>query len=443
MDDLTTAYTHLATGSPTIALRHALQALRTLQQPGLPPNLSPLPAHILLGEIQLELGAPSAARSAFVAAVTLDPSGTHSGASPFLQLAQLSAEGGHDSVVWFQKGAAVLRREIAALPLNKDEGEDGDDGAALADAEAEAEPLPQRRKKLESELAEALCSIVDVYMTDLSWEADAEAQCEALLTEALALAPDAPAVLQTLASVRISQNRVEEARGALRGSMALWCGPLHDGLVEAEEEGEEERGIGAGVPEFATRISLARLLMEVGMEAEAMRVLERLVAEDDQSVEAWYLGGWCLYLLAQRKKKKEEEESADEDASGRVDGAGLIDGEGKGEREGDGGGKRNGEGMGEGEGHTTTTTTTTTLEESREWLQQSLTLYELLEYEDERLREHAGELVRVIDVQVEGGSGGEEDDGDGSDEAEGGGDARNGYAVSDGDVDGDHEMHDA
>ena len=104
-----------------------------------------------------------------------------------------------------------------------------------------------------------------------SWEEDAESRCEALITEALLVTPEAPEVLQTLASIRISQLRTEDAQAALKRSISLW-----KDLTPEDPK----------VPDFAVRVSLARLLMEVTLEFEALEVLERLILEDDQSVEA-------------------------------------------------------------------------------------------------------------------------------------------------------------
>ena len=192
-------------------------------------------------------------------------------------------------------------------------------------------------------------------MTDLSWERDAESNCKSLIAEALLVAPHSPEPLQTLASIRISQTRMPEAKKALADSIALWKDlPPED----------------TGVPDFPTRISLARLLMEVEMEEEALEVIERLVTEDDQSVEAWYLGGWCLYLLGE---KRENIQDADADAV-------MHDGKPQKERE--------------------DSLHVASLVSSREWLRQSLQLYQVLEYEDERLRDHAKELVDGLDAQL-------------------------------------------
>ena len=202
------------------------------------------------------------------------------------------------------------------------------------------------------------------------WEEDAESRCEALISEAIAVNPNAPEVLQTLASIRISQLRTDEARSALSKSMELWKDlPPEDPTI----------------PDFAIRISLSRLLMEVSMELEALEVLERLILEDDQSVEAWYLGGWCLNLLAEKQEApKEEEPEAVTPESKRH--ASLV--------------------------------------ASREWLKQSLALYDTIQYEDERLKEHALELVGEMnkelgeDMEEENEGEGEEGEGEWEDQIE-------------------------
>ena len=349
-----------------------------------------LPAHNLLGEIYLELGNPTSARTHFLHAVTLDPSGqipTPQGGGPekFLWLAQLSDEGGQDSISWFERGAAVLRREIAATQQQQSDDKEGPE-------------------KLKRQLAGALCGMIEVYMTDLSWSSSAEAQCERLISEALLMTPNYAPPLQTLASIRISQNRIVEARKALRESVALWRTASADG----DEDDDDD-----AVPDFPTRISLCRLLMEVGMEEEALGVVERLVREDDGSVEAWYLGGWCLYLLG--GKQAEAGKSGNHDGvngvDGMEDGDGVVqDGLGKNEKEENGDGNLYMQSM----------------VSSREWLKQSLKLFEMVGYEDERLRDHARELVGEIDG-IFGEQGAEEEevvveewDGFGDDEDEDG-----------------------
>lgn len=135
--------------------------------------------------------------------------------------------------------------------------------------------------------------------------------------------------------------------------------------------------------------------MEASLEFEALEVLERLIMEDDQSVEAWYLGGWCLYLLAEKQQAPKDAKAEEDEESPRH--ASLV--------------------------------------ASREWLKQSLKLYDLLGYEDERLRDHAMELVQEMDKEI-----GEdiEDDSD----AEGDGEEWLDEEIE-ADSDDDHEMADS
>lgn len=289
------------------------------------------------------------------------PESQGGGAEKFLWLAQLCEEGGRESVEWFEHGCDALRRQIASLEELISESSSTSDGA---ETEAKVKAVEKKRK-----LAEALCGIVEIYMTDLSLESDAESQCERLITEALSVAPDAPEPLQTLASVRISQSRTVEAKEALAKSIALWKD------IDVDIDGADQAvDADSKIPDFSTRISLVRLLMEVSMLEEALMVLDRLVSEDDQSIEAWYLGGWCLFLAAEGRKGEE------------------IKGEGR---------------------------TLTALQSSRHWLRESLRLYNGLEYEDERLREHAMELVADLDREL--GPGNEDEagaDGGWEDEAD-------------------------
>lgn len=331
------ALTLVEQSQPDEALRKAKQLWAQIQNGGVSQTL---PALNLLGEISVELGAVDAAREYFQEAVTLDPNGKvpesmGGGAEKFLWLAQLCEAGGKESVEWFERGIAALQVEIAAL----------DAGEATAGSNEDALLLMRVEKK--KKLANALCGIVEIYMTDLSWEDDAETRCETLITEAIAMEDEtSPEVLQTLASVRLSQERTEDARAALRRSLGLWSD------LDPEDD---------AVPDFATKISLSRLLMEASMEAEAMQVLNRLVLEDDQSVEAWYLGGWCQYLITERSK------------------AGGQDGK-------------------NGNAEDVFEDLEVTMKGSRHWLKTAIKLYEALDYEDVRLLDHAQELVTELDA---------------------------------------------
>ncbi|EGR45942.1 uncharacterized protein TRIREDRAFT_123437 [Trichoderma reesei QM6a] len=330
----------------------------------------------LLGVLSVEDGEVEDARDYFLRAVKLDEEGTldekiGGGPEKFLFLAQLSEEGGQDSVQWFERGAAALRKQIQRL--NDVANRTPEQQSAL--------------DELQSKLGGVLCAVAEVYMTDLSWEADAEQRCEALVTEAMLIAPNFAETWQTVANVRISQQRLDEARAALKRSLELWqdLPPEHP-----------------SVPEFPTRVSLARLLMETEMEEQALGVLERLVTDDDSSVEVWYLGGWCLYVAGEKLREAKPQQN--------------------------------------GEGEAAEKEWKATWGYARKWLSQSLKLYEMQEYEDERLGEHARELLESINKELgEPPEGDDDDEWSGISDDEDDDDEEHEHGS---DCDHDHEMHD-
>ena len=348
---LLSAVTTLEQGDILGAAKLATQALSLVDVE----SEEALPALNLLGEIHVDLGEIDAARRYFLQAAAIDDGAlgenVGGGADKFLWLAQLSDEGGEESVEWFERGARSLRILIQALLDRK-----------KLDAEGQA-MLEEKRRKL----AVALCGVVEVYMTDLSWEEDAEQKCEAFVTEATMVAPGFAEPWQTLANVRISQERLEDARAALRRSLDVW----RDVPPESEV-----------VPDFPTRVSLARLLMEADMDVEAIEVLERLVGEDDSSVEVWYLGGWGLYVLGEKQKEEVVKEENEDGESWKIS---WIS--------------------------------------SQQWLDHSLRLFRQQDYEDERLGEHAKELLALLNAELgSDGANGEEgeewEDDEGSDDEE-------------------------
>ena len=351
------AQTYLQQSNLENALSTTQKALRCLTPPTQPtPCLEQLPALEILGAIHIELGDAAEARRSFQQAAQVDPDGEYAGAEKFMWLAQLSEDGGLDTIHWFEKGIACLKKQLETLSNTseqsardgmQEEDVEGDD-TAVEDVEAETADTVKEK------LASALCGAAEVYMTDLSFEDDCEAKCEAFVNDAVQVAPDSPSVLQTLANVRISQDRVEEAKEALRKSMDSWWRD-NDGDAEGNNGGDDQEGqlyTMEDVPDFPTRISLVRLLMEVDMCERAMKILQRLVREDDCSVEAWYLGGWCQHLLSS-ETQAESDSNAEE-----------------------------------------------LLGESSRWLTCCLDNFKSQDYEDDRLRDHAIELLKDLDSKL-------------------------------------------
>ena len=166
---LSKANTHLETGQSSLAYKVASQALLILQKQSSPEDpFTTLPALNILGEICLELGDPTRATEYFQQAVEVDKDGLASeaeggGAEKYLWLAQLCEEGGEKSVQWFQKGVDSLRKtmkeleaELQSIPMNETKS---------IKAQKWTDTIEEKKQKA----AGALCGIIEVYMTDLSY----------------------------------------------------------------------------------------------------------------------------------------------------------------------------------------------------------------------------------------------------------------------------------
>jgi hypothetical protein len=52
-----------------------------------------------------------------------------------------------------------------------------------------------------------------------------------------------------------------------------------------------------------TRLALVKLFLELSLFPQALQILHGVMSEDDQDVEAWYLEGWCFFLMAESAKE--------------------------------------------------------------------------------------------------------------------------------------------
>jgi tetratricopeptide (TPR) repeat protein len=123
---------------------------------------------------------------------------------------------------------------------------------------------------------------------------NAEENAEKYALLALEYNPESPTALSLLASIRLSQTRVEEATELLQQSLSKWLG-VH----------------GAITPPYAERINLVKLLIEIELYSKALEVLETMEREDEENVELWYLYT-CAYYHDTEESKEESWKSAKE-----------------------------------------------------------------------------------------------------------------------------------
>ena len=91
---------------------------------------------------------------------------------------------------------------------------------------------------------------------------------------------------------------MDEAKKSIIQSVSIWQSQL--------EAGDKD----AAIPPYPFRISTAKILTELKEYEKAFDVLERLVREDDEVVEVWYLMGWVYYLCEEMPAAKDCLENA-------------------------------------------------------------------------------------------------------------------------------------
>ncbi|KAJ2395564.1 hypothetical protein GGI23_004253 [Coemansia sp. RSA 2559] len=268
-------------------------------------------ALLLAAIIQLDTGNIEPAISCLLKSVELEPD---RGFEKYMYLGQLMIE--LEAIKYFQLGINAMQRDL--------------DDFSTASSQAAV---------LKRKMAEAYVAMTEIYLTDCCFEDDAEKKCEEFLENGLKADPECPEIYQTMASVRLSQSRLDDARECLRKSMSLWT--------------EKDQNDPSQIPSFETRLALVRLLLEVDNKDQALSVLERLQKEDDENVDMWYLYGWTYHLQS-------EEESIASDSEEKAD----------------------------------------ILRSSRECFKQAIRLAGILDYENDGLIGHARELVAAIDVAL-------------------------------------------
>ncbi|KAJ3714273.1 hypothetical protein C8R42DRAFT_683598 [Lentinula raphanica] len=225
----------------------------------------------MLGVVQLEMGDIDSAKQTFL---SLLPPNADAPSSPppsaHLYLAQISVEDPRLALQHYQAAVELLLAQLKGKERTGDQ--------VFNDDEIE----------VKSNIVRALIGQVEIWMDpsyDLCFEPQAEKTCEELLETALKVDPNNAEALQSLASVRMSQQRPEDAKVCLEQSWSSWKDlDLDDPKV----------------PPIPARLGLVKLFLELSLYTPALLVLHGVMTADDEEVEAWYLEGWCYFMMAEQ-----------------------------------------------------------------------------------------------------------------------------------------------
>jgi len=228
----------------------------------------------MLGVIQLETGDLDLATSTFESLLPPHPhASTPPPPSAHLYLAQLSDDP-QAALQHYQSAVDILMAQLKGKERAIDSANSSED-----------------ESELKQNTVRALIGMVEIWMDpsyDLCFDPSAEKTCEDLLNLALQTDPGNTEALQTLASVRLSQQRPDDAKACLEQAWTVW----------KDLELDDPR-----LPSIPTRLSLVKLFLELSLFTPALLVLHGVMATDDQDVEAWYLEGWCFFLMAEKAQE--------------------------------------------------------------------------------------------------------------------------------------------
>ncbi|KAF4596587.1 hypothetical protein EYR40_007720 [Pleurotus pulmonarius] len=231
-------------------------------------------AREMLGVALLETGDLIEAKETFLTLIPPNPDApSPPPPSAYLYLAQLSDDDPKSSLSYYQSAI-----DIFSVQLKGKERATTGDGAA-DDSE------------IKGNIVRALIAMVEIWMDpsyDLCFEPDAEKTCEGLLNNALQVDPGNSEALQALASVRMSQERPDDANACLEAAWSTW----------KDLDPDDPR-----LPPLSSRLSMVKLFLELALYTSALLVLKGIMDNDDQDVEAWYLEGWCFYLMSEQAKE--------------------------------------------------------------------------------------------------------------------------------------------
>lgn len=289
-----------------------------------------------LGELKASNGHVDAARSDFMEAIDLlGPSSELSEGETSIRVAQ-SCESkaglrlylgqlshGNDALQTIRKGVTELENAVKILEHHSNS--DSLNDAVMEGSDSENANYGKALFETRRQLCAAHCSMVELYLTDLCEEPDAEDLCEASLKDAFAiedkmvsfggcLPPDA---MQTMANFRLSQSRGLEALDFIMkayGRMRTGCEAMSSlvGLGECNGDAEPSRELveveaASQLPEYNFRCQTAKIMLEcasfqkegdnVCIEA-SIQVLGSLLAENDEVADVWLLMGCSFAALS-------------------------------------------------------------------------------------------------------------------------------------------------
>jgi len=240
----------------------------------------------LLSQGYISLEKPELARQALLKSISLSPELGH---AKYLTLGQLLD--GKDALKYFHKGIELLSKQMVAVLDSENNNNNGYDNTLSSSQKKIITTGNSQftKDELTGLLAEAYCSVCELYMTDLCFENDAESSCENALKNAQSLDPNGNNihVVQTAVNFHLVKQDTDQARKFLKRVLELY-------RSNNNNNNRDNNGNVVDQLSYDFKIATCKLLLELGEYKEAEEMLEKLLEEWDDVTDVWYLMGVAL-----------------------------------------------------------------------------------------------------------------------------------------------------
>lgn len=241
----------------------------------------------IFGQTLLEVNDVETAYSVLIKAAELDPEATQ-GVDKFLYLGQII--GGRDGCDYLDVALARLLTQLEKVAANS---QDDASLVELAKVYPTSEALSQYLIK---KLNQGIFAEIEIWMTDLCMEPEAEEQCDKLISHSLALDDQNPEALSLLALIRISQQRNDEAKDSLLKSWELFQAKKRSLEVNQSEGGEELSF--EYIELVQPLLGLARFAIELAMYDVGPLISASISEINDNALDCYYYEALCHILKA-------------------------------------------------------------------------------------------------------------------------------------------------
>ncbi|CAI4055519.1 hypothetical protein N7582_000360 [Saccharomyces uvarum] len=252
--------------------KKALKLLKPFKSSLKKENANSVILHEVFAEAYLDNGQVEKAYPILARVCELDPEGQVGGPNKFFTLGQII--GGQDGVSIITRGIMNIST-IAGDNLTNDQVE---------------------------KIVGGLLSMIEIWMTDLCMEPNAEEQCEELIQRAMELTDGkSPETWSTLGSIRISQQKFGEAYEAFSQAwnfFDLRKQEIGDGINENNSIAQTIGLQSEFVDLLQPFLSLAKMCLEVGAYEVALKVITAVRDIDEDNIEGYYLEGFTYYLMS-------------------------------------------------------------------------------------------------------------------------------------------------